>query len=321
MTEMAHRDAEGHATLGTDLPRVASFAALKDTRLERGFSHGEVSQRLKLRPRQLDRLESGEWRALGGAAFVRGHLRAYGKLLQVDVEPLIQSLSPELSQETLVPTPGLQAPLPTESGRFGFDGGLGGPRKRWGLGLLIGATVATLVLFFGPHSDPSQISSWIGSPAEESSRPGHADAVSAPVPVPASEQTTADTASVSVPAIEVPISAASAGVTSGMSQGQNTPLGPDSARPGAVAEAPPRSFSALRISASEESWVEVRRPGGAVVYSGIVKPGASVDLKDAPPFALTVGNAHAVRLEFEGRPVDLKPSITLSSNVARIKLP
>jgi cytoskeleton protein RodZ len=64
------------------------------------------------------------------------------------------------------------------------------------------------------------------------------------------------------------------------------------------------------------SWVEVRDASGAVIYSGTNGPGSSRAVQGKPPFAIVVGNARDVKLEYQGKPFDLVPHIRVS--VARL---
>jgi cytoskeleton protein RodZ len=61
-------------------------------RAERKLSVTDVAQRLKYGARQIEALEAEEFGKLPGATFVRGMVRGYAKLLEIDPEPLLGSL-------------------------------------------------------------------------------------------------------------------------------------------------------------------------------------------------------------------------------------
>ncbi|CAN4279171.1 MAG TPA: RodZ domain-containing protein [Roseateles sp.] len=63
--------------------------ALRSAREQAGLSIQDVSQRLKMPVKVVQALEAGQWDQSGGAVFVRGQLRSYGRLLKVDVEPFL----------------------------------------------------------------------------------------------------------------------------------------------------------------------------------------------------------------------------------------
>jgi len=59
------------------------------------FSIEEVSQRVRLAPRQIAALEANDFGALPGMATVRGFIRSYAKVLGLDPEPLVAMLAHE----------------------------------------------------------------------------------------------------------------------------------------------------------------------------------------------------------------------------------
>lgn len=72
--------------------------ALKSAREQAGLSLQEVSQRLKMPLKVLQALEAGQWDQSGGAVFVRGQLRSYGRLLKLDVEPFLRQAETVVAQ-------------------------------------------------------------------------------------------------------------------------------------------------------------------------------------------------------------------------------
>ena len=65
-------------------------AVLRSAREKAGISLEEASGQLKIPARVLQALEDESWQQLGAPVFVRGQLRSYGKLLEVDVDPYLQ---------------------------------------------------------------------------------------------------------------------------------------------------------------------------------------------------------------------------------------
>ena len=65
---------------------------LRNAREAKRLSAGDVAYSLKVSPRVIEALEAGEWDQLPGRTFVVGILRAYGRLLQVSVDSLVESL-------------------------------------------------------------------------------------------------------------------------------------------------------------------------------------------------------------------------------------
>jgi helix-turn-helix protein len=63
-------------------------SALKDARMRLGMDVKEAEERTKIRARYLRALEAEDWEALPAPAYVRGFLRTYGALLELDGEML-----------------------------------------------------------------------------------------------------------------------------------------------------------------------------------------------------------------------------------------
>jgi len=126
---------------------VSSLTELVRLRETRGFSASLVSSRLRLAPRQIAALESGDWAALPGRAFIRSSLRSYGRLLEVDVSPLLDAIESQLpGTEVLKPDSELKRPMPRQ-GALGFGGS--GTGNRWVWLLLLVAGVIALAFFYG----------------------------------------------------------------------------------------------------------------------------------------------------------------------------
>ncbi|MFN7643351.1 MAG: helix-turn-helix domain-containing protein [Burkholderiales bacterium] len=310
VTDLAN-DSGPSDPLSTAISSAEQLAAVRE---KRGLGKGEVAQRLKLHPRQLEAIERGDWAALPGRAFVRGCVRAYGRLLDVDVEPLLQTIGGFAEAEELKPTATLAAPMP-RGGGFGFDGEGKGSRLPWALLGVIG--VIAVALFFGRDGDVSKVSSWIGSAEPPASASG-------------ADRPVSGTPLVPPPLVPAPGAAPAAGTADGAAPpaAPGVPVVPPqlTAAPPAVpvaAASPPPAPPAppIRVTVKQDVWVDVRQGDGKSVYMGMVKPGTPLEAKGEAPFSVTIGNASAAVLEFEGKPVDLKPLTSSPNNIAKVKLP
>ncbi|HFC8517734.1 helix-turn-helix domain-containing protein [Neisseria weaveri] len=72
---------------------------LREARQKKGFSIGEVAERLKLPARQIESLESGNHDNLPEPVFVRGFLRTYGRFLDLDSQEVSDYLDRIAPQE------------------------------------------------------------------------------------------------------------------------------------------------------------------------------------------------------------------------------
>lgn len=126
---------------------VSTVEQLVAARQAAGLGASDVASRLGMATRQIEAIERGDWPALPGQAFVRAALRAYGKAIAVDVEPLLSSLGPQVAAPELKASASLESPMP-RGGSFGFGGGGSGGRLAW---ILLGiAAVIAIVFYFGP---------------------------------------------------------------------------------------------------------------------------------------------------------------------------
>lgn len=279
---------------------------LRLARESRGESRAEVAQSLKLSLRQVEALEQGDYTALPGPAFVRGFMRNYARHLGLDPAPLLATLD------------GAEAGAPVELALVSNAAGempQGGAERR---ASRLGATLAVILLFAvlaGWYFDwfrtdpPPGLNSDVGEtvlpPAGDvavepvPTEPAPVQAGGAPAPVEQQPGTGSVPAPVPVPPAPAPASAAPA----------SAPL---SAADGGAQPATPQ----LLFRFGGESWVEVRDGSGAVIYSGLGSTGSTRSVQGRPPFALVVGNAKDVRLEFNGREIDLQPHTRVA--VARL---
>ncbi|PLX75919.1 MAG: DUF4115 domain-containing protein [Azoarcus sp.] len=295
----------------TETAQTPAGTMLRKAREVRGESLEEVAHALKLSMRQLVAIESGHYEILPGPAFVRGFVRNYARHLGLDPEAVLAAVGAEASAAVdLTPVSNAEGDMPANRG-FKFN-------------VVPAAVVAGLLLvlisaggYFGWFETPTQSEVDVIEPGMAPMTQSEAEealAASAPVAVEL-DQPLADPAAalVAVPESATPPAPAAAAAPvvppvadPAVSAGEPV----DAAAP--AADAPPP----LRFVFSGESWVEVKDASGAILFSGIGIPGSSRTVQGAPPFALVIGNARSVRLEFNGKPVDLVPHTKVS--VARL---
>jgi len=108
---------------------------LRDERERQGLSLHDVADQLRLRPKQIEALENGDYDSLPGHTFVAGFLRSYANLLHLDAVAIVDLYR---SESKVGPqTTELAFPEPTSEGRV--PGG----------GLILGALVLVAALFAG----------------------------------------------------------------------------------------------------------------------------------------------------------------------------
>lgn len=273
------------ATQSSTLSMQGVGKLLVEAREKSGLTVDEVASRLRLMPRQVRALESGDIDALPGPTFVRGFLRNYAKLLQVDAEPLLEACrvhGPEISPS--------QISLHSENILIA-----GRERKGWTIYL---AAVAIIILM---------LAAWFAYMDFTSGKSESAEPVNAAIP-----HDLPDAAIMPQPIESLP--QAIDGVQ---------PAPTDPAATPATSEEPPASAAAvgaatLVLSTTQTSWVSVQDRDGKEIFSRNVTSGNSETITGTPPLKLVIGNATGMQLTYNGSPVDLAPHIR--ANVARLTL-
>src|SRR5687768_9177008 len=112
---------------------------LRAARLEQGISIQDVARQLRFSARQVTALEEDKYDQLAGGTFLRGFVRNYAKLLQLDEAPLLRVL------EQSVPPPVAHiVPLPIEGIPFPANQA----QKKRILIIAGGAVIALLLLIY-----------------------------------------------------------------------------------------------------------------------------------------------------------------------------
>lgn len=349
--ESKDRNPEVHGSSpGTGLG--GRLAAARETR---GLTLANVARNLRLSAATLQALESGRYEDLPEPIYVRGYLRAYGRLLGMDEEVLVAEY------ERLLSTPEPVLTLATRARRQGMARApyLRGPAV---------LSVAAVVLLTGAwwysqlrHDVPAPART-VSSQAEQSASP--ASALPAPgidlpnpgaVPVvalrpalptrsPASEATgervaavkpgppAAETAAATGPA--PPDASESAGnvnadvavqrrdeETSVEPAVPDLPIAPLASARGRLVEASraPTGEDVLVIEANEESWAEVVDANGYQLLYYLLHPGKAHRLQGLAPFRVFLGNAPAVDLSLNQERFDHTP-FQRRNNTARFSV-
>lgn len=295
---------------------AASGIALKQAREARNLGVAEVASTLKLTPRQIEAIESEAFDQLPGSAFARGFVRNYARYLGLDPAPLLERMEQPARGEDLKLAPESNAEGSVPRRPSGYRSASPLPAVLV-VGAIIGiGAVWSAFNWFGRGSSPG---------VERAASQSSVVAASEPVFPPQTEETavvTAQVEAVAVAASEViaaqsaPIAVQSAPVAAAK------PVAPlPTQSPPAVAQqsAPTAAPSTgLTFSFTQDAWVEVRDASGGVVFSRLNKAGSTQSVQGTAPFALVIGNAPNVKVEYNGRPVDLAPYTKVS--VARLSV-
>jgi cytoskeleton protein RodZ len=280
------------STVNNKIAGVGS--ALSAARQRQGLSVADVARQLKLGVRQIEALEADDYKNLPRITFVRGFIRNYAKLLQIDAEPLLKPTEHLLPSPQVPKTmPGV-AEIPTVSDK----------KNAWRSYAVFILFAALGVLFLSFE--------WY----REQAAP-HAKQVAAINPPINKTQTATPTPSPASPAN--PVNSANPAKRASPSNPvltDNTPV-PEQITETKPTAQPVRSGE-IRLDFDEESWVGITDKDGKIIFSQLSPAGSTETVRGYPPLSLVVGNAVGVRLTYNDKPVDLQPYTKV--DVARITL-
>ena len=262
-------------------------------RVKQGLSVGDVARQIRLAVKQVEAIESDDFGSLPGIAFVRGFIRNYAKMLQLDADLLLASLPPG----SLVHPRPLSAP----SQHIELSSGV---RKRW----LIYATLAMVLLVLASAAvygiyemlrgnssrAPAKVQSLPQSSVPVPSDPAVSLLLPSQLPQPDVAQ------SIVLPATPP------AATQDGLSASATSTASATSVRDG------------IRMVFIKDAWVEIEDGRGRKIFSQMNAAGTEKIIQGTPPFSLAIGNAAQVRITYNGKPVDLAPHTRV--DVARFTL-
>ncbi len=246
-------------------------AALREARTRLGLGVADVANHLKFAPRQIEALEMDDFARLPEITFVRGFVRSYARLLQLDPIPLLAALP----GATVQPAPSAastlaEVPFPNiYSARK--------PNIIWLVAAL--AVAAALALF-----------AWLHGNAPSAPIAPHVETLALPAALPVSA--VPDTEIMKTP--QVPAQPAPQAVT-------------PPPQPAVATTSAPKRHTAIRMEFDEESWIEVKDRDGRILLSQVYPRGSEQGLNGKAPFSLVIGRSSAVRLYYKDKAVDLAP--------------
>lgn len=344
-TENGSVQGESPAPAAAVSAAISLGTTLREARERLGLSITDVVNQTKLAPRQIEALEAEDYRNLPEMAFVRGFVRSYAKILQLDEQPLLAAL-PKTSAPTqpLMPD-SVEAPFPDAYS----------PRRQNLVWLAIALLLAVLVVAFAvwhftaPPTKLKETQVEMPDPSPENTRPApaqpifeagkepSADAAAPPLPEahplvaadkpPASQDVpkipetkapetktpetktpvtkTSETKPPEVKTPEVKIPEAK------IPEVKTQPVGTPAVLP---------QNAALRLVFGDESWVEIKDKEDKLLLSQVNPSGSELRMNGQSPFALVIGRAASVRLYYRGKQIDLTPHINAATEVARLTL-
>jgi cytoskeleton protein RodZ len=297
---------------------------LRSARKARAVSLERVAQALHLDEGIVLALEEERFDALGAPVFVRGHLRAYAKLLGLDAETLLMAYEPDQPEEVVTPA------VEQRVGRSVTINPM-----ILGVSVLAVCVVVALSTYVMQGDDAvapdlaqrsSEAESMpIPSPAASDSQQPKASSPKIATAVSASAQATEPSrrsASIeTAPPVAAPTVAES--TPSEPAQGESTraeSTRAESARsePNETVARPLADGIRLSLLFREASWVEISDVNQRLIF-GLQREGRRREVVGEPPISLLLGNAKGVELSVNDEPY-VVPSSRVNGQVARFEI-
>lgn len=310
------------ANVGKELPpqqpQLNVGMVMREARERLGMSVNDVAERIKFAPRQVEALESNDFAHLPQTTFLRGFVRSYARILQLDEDALLASLpAAEQHKPIVVRASGMDVPFPAAQ-----------LLRRINVQWLAGALGVALLLglFVWLHEDtPANIPDAL---------------VVEPVALPAAESAVAS----AVPAAEpVKIPEPAKVIETRKATEHKKPIIDQSkpVEPKQPAVAPkPEAESAVEPMETEkpsvalevlkrrplhfvfvqDAWAEVKDVNGAVLLSRMNRQGSEkwIGGPRRAPYDVSISRPGNVKLYYKGREIDL--SAYASMEVAHLKV-
>lgn len=249
---------------------------LRRTRIQQGLTVEEVAARLYLVTSQVESMENDRYDLLPSEVFVKGFLRNYAKLLELDADAVIRGYSHQADQigreaaQSLIPA--AETPLMEHNWRNAL----------WGALALVILIAAASYFYNRPAESLQDLFSAPTVPTDTASL----EQAQEPV------VTVAPAESVAAPAVSA-LEATSTTLATVATASDPEPT---------VANAP-----GLDMQFSGESWVEVLDADQQVLIRRMAKAGDAVRLDGTAPFQIKLGNGAATRIQYHGNAVDIPP--------------
>ena len=255
-------------------------ALLKFKRTEKNIAIGEVAERLKFSAKQIESLESGDYKGLPEPIFVKGFIKTYARFLGLDTDQITALLNEAFpSQVTAIAS----APISESQNGLNFqDQKKSKSFPKWLPLLVVAAAVVGAVYL------------WQSKSSEQTRQ---------------QEKSTLEVGDVAQPQLatdNVQVVSMNASATSASAPvNASAPMTASAVVNGGI-----------QIKVRYRSNLIVTDADGTPLHSGIVASNSSHDFKGKAPYQVRIGYATGSEISFNGQPVDLKNHFVDGKTVA-----
>ena len=270
---------------------------LRRAREAAGMSLREVADSLHLLPRQITALEADDYHQFNGEVFCKGYLRAYGKLLNIDADVLVDhyvKLLPQIQAKPLVAKP-IARPVQQP--------GKGHTIQYWSFAAFIAVVAVLWVQNADVNSDSDVIPGAVETQAvviDENDRSlvqNLEPAALKPVIDPA-RASVADMAEQPVERSVVDTAVQTARDTTVAAVSTEAPVDIETS-------IEQKASDLLSFYFADDCWVEVKDSGDNVIFAALKRAQDTLKLSGSAPFRVLLGYAPGVSLDYNGEPVTI----------------
>ena len=255
-------------------------ALLKTKRTEKNIAIGEVAERLKFSAKQIESLESGDYKGVTEPIFVKGSMKTYARFLGLYTDQITALLNEAFpSQVTAIAS----APISESHNGLNFqDQKKSKSFPKWLPLLLVAAAVVCAVYL------------WQSKSSEQTRQ---------------QEKSTLEVGDVAQPQLAtdnvqvVPMNASAASASASVNA--SAPMAASAVANGGI-----------QIKVRYRSNLIVTDADGTPLHSGIVASNSSHEFKGKAPYQVRIGYATGSEISFNGQPVDIKNHFVDGKTVA-----
>jgi cytoskeleton protein RodZ len=282
-TPASSAEAQASVPEAAPLPPTSFGARLKWERERAGLAVTDVAARLRLHPNQIRALEQESLAALPEAAYVRGFVRSYARILNADAAPLLDDLSTKIEPVAGSVVDGMTQPRDYSPVRAAA-------REQASRRVVVLGAVLVLIV--------------LGALGWYATRQKAETVATASLPAPAAAPPVATTTPTTAPVVEpAPGATPAAAGSTNESPAVLEPIAP-----------PPL----LKLRFVGPSWAEVKDAEGKVLHSQHNSAGAEFVIEGTPPFYVVIGDTTKATVEVRGETYDMAPHTR--QNVARFTI-
>lgn len=291
-------------------------AVLRDARLRHGLSEVEVATSLRLSPKILEYIESGQFERLPGETFGRGYVRAYARLMNLDADPLVLEYDRHM---------GIREREHAVHGIDKTDRYTAGRSNRMWLrrGALIILLLVAGAVFLWWYENREAVVTEVSQVDERQFEEVLIDSLPSPIALPGLRHAAGQEVSSSEPVTPALLQVSA--VETETSEVQPEAAAPEAESATQAAESESESVSTGRVANglhmrfNNSCWVQVSSADGKALHTQLMQAEQSLNIDHDGPLEVVIGAIEAVSaIEYQGSKLDT--AAYRPAGVVRLKL-